>query len=124
MKRMNLVFVVLFLISLTWAMYEKSSKSTLSQKVQRLESEYLKKTKDSDFLQDKANSLEEKIGVLVKEKDELFKNDIAKDEYAASLEKKLENSLETINQLKQRMANLEKILAAFQEGVNLPKKEE
>jgi len=74
MKRMNLVFAVLLLASFTWAMYERSSKDTLSQKVQRLESEYLKKTKDSNFLQDKVNSLEEKeietlMGLLSKHLD-------------------------------------------------------
>ena len=121
MKRMNLVFVVLLLISLTWAMYERSSKNTLLQKVQRLESEYLKQTKDSNFLQDKVNSLEEKIGVLVKEKDELSKSSAARDEYVTSLEKKLKGSVKTINQLKQKLANLKKILAAFQEEITPPK---
>jgi len=121
MKRMNLIFIVLFLGSLTWAMYEKSSNSTLSQKMQRLEAEYLKKTKDSNFLQDKVNSLKEKISILVKEKDELFKSSLAKDEYVTSLEKKLKDSLETINQLKEKMSNLENLLAAFQEGVIPPK---
>jgi len=114
MKKMNFVFVAFFLISLIWAMYERSSKSALLQKVQRLEAEYLKKTKDTNFLEDKVNSLKEKVDVLVAEKDELFKSSLAKDEYITSLEKKLKSSLETITQLEQKTSNLEKLLKVFQ----------
>lgn len=123
MKKIQIVIIVLLLVVLTWAMYEKSSRADLRQKVQKLESEYLKITKDCDFFRDKARSLQEKLDLYLREKDELLKNLAIKDEYISSLEEKLREKEETIAKLNEQIKNLENLIAGLQAGSGLPKPE-
>ncbi|MDP8234470.1 MAG: hypothetical protein P9M06_06715 [Candidatus Saelkia tenebricola] len=123
MKRMNVIFLVFFLATLTWAMYERKSKNNFSRKVEKLETEYFKERKDNDFLEDKIKSFENKIFIITKEKDELFGVGIARDDYISSLKKDNQEADETIIQLKEKLNRLEEILVGFQEEMILPQEE-
>ena len=120
MKKVHILLVVLLLLAVTWAMYERSERTRLAERVQKLEADFLKSSKDCEFLTDKAKSLEEKLKKLVSEKEELSKTLKAKDEFISSLEDKLNKAQQTISELQGKLKNLESIISTLQGETQSP----
>lgn len=120
MKKIHLVIVILFLISLTWAMYERSSKVKINKESQMLKTKYLSIVKDNNFMQDKAQSLQNKIDSLLNQKAEISKALSAKDELVSSMEMKLKNAQKVIATLQAKVKKLENIISGFQGGAVQP----
>ncbi|RKY37579.1 MAG: hypothetical protein DRP73_01510 [Candidatus Omnitrophota bacterium] len=120
MKKVQILLVVLLLLAVTWAMYERSERTKLSDRVQKLEADFLKSSKDCEFLTDKAKSLEEKLKGLLTEKEELSKALQAKDEFISSLEDKLNKAQQTISELQSKLKNLESIISTLQGETQSP----
>jgi peptidoglycan hydrolase CwlO-like protein len=120
MKKVQILLVVLLLLSVTWAMYERSERTKLVDRVEKLEADFLKSSKDCEFLTDKAKSLEEKLKNLLNEKEELSKALKAKDEFISSLQDKLNKAQQTISELQAKLKNLESLISTLQGGTQNP----
>lgn len=107
MKGFAICVVILFIICLIWGVYERNTRRGLELKMQKLEAEYLKAVKDSDYLNDKIKSLEEKLDSINKEKEKLNESLKEKEEVITDLDEKLKSAQAKIAELQKRIKELE-----------------
>jgi peptidoglycan hydrolase CwlO-like protein len=115
MKGFTICVIILLIICLIWGVYERNTRKGLELKVQKLEAEYLKAVKDSDYLNDKIKSLEEKLDSINKEKEKLNEALNEKEEVITDLNEKLRSAQDKIAELQSKIKELETELSQLQQ---------
>ncbi|MDD5613533.1 MAG: hypothetical protein PHQ54_00475 [Candidatus Omnitrophica bacterium] len=120
MKNLHIILIALLLFVTALALYQKASQRKAVEQLHALESSYYSNVKNNSYLEDKVKSFQEKSDEMALKNNELVEITRAKDEYISTLESKLQEAAQEIEQLGKKVSQLEDLIVGIQSGIELP----
>jgi peptidoglycan hydrolase CwlO-like protein len=109
-KKIDIILGSIAALLLIWALAERTGRVKLLKQLDKTESEYYTALKDNSYLNDKIESLEEKIKNISIEKEELAGSNKTKEEYIDKLEIQYKKAKDTIEQLQDKIDKIDESL--------------
>jgi chromosome segregation ATPase len=117
-KKIDIILGSIAALLFIWALAERTGRVKLLKQLDKTESEYYIALKDNSYLNDKIESLEEKIKNISIEKEELAGSNKTKEEYIDKLEIQYSKAKDTIERFQDKIDKLDESLNGFEYHVD------